>query len=288
MKNLDDIFEMLSEKSTTNEEGQNRGYKERLNIQKKEISNQELKSYIPNSLYHEDFEAKKIESNVIEENKLTYLHSYTKGLEGFLSTLDMRKKPLRSYIVVAPSNYGKKFFAYNCIKTCLEHGLNPSSLLLLNDIEEMYAKKEFSNIKELIIAKDILFLSLGNGVDKKSMDVLGLLLEYAEIYATPLVILSKFPVSYLALYEPNILDNVGLVQTGRKRYGQLKRIGFPDEVMKEFFMNNIDKLQEKKSNQPRPQESYLELNDNDYGIKLEDDVDFEDFEEYKNNLKGDK
>lgn len=285
MKNLDDFLQSLNK--SENPKTQNEGYKSRLNLPKDEIPPNVLRSYIPNKLYLEPFDTSKLPIEDLNDDTSLYMHSYIKSTEGFLSTLEMRKKPLRSYIVVAPSNFGKKFFAYSCIKTCLEYGLQPSPIVLLRELEEMYSNKAYKEIRDFILSKDILFLSIGNTVDKKLIEVLGFVLEYAEIYATPLVVLSKFPVNYLALFEPTIYENIGLQSTEARRYGQLKRIGFPDDIMKKFFNQTVSKI---KGKTPVSEEegtaNYLDISESQ--IEIEEDINFDDFESYKEKLKGEK
>lgn len=263
----------------------------RNHLETKQLSPRKLKKYIPNEIYHEEFDKEILKRDVeISAEWQVHFNAYVKTLEGIHNSIRLRKKPIRSYIVVAPPNFGKKHFAYSCIKTALEVDLKPTELLFIKDIGLKIKEKEYYDLKEMILEKDIIFISLGKYITKDDMYTLEYMMELAEIYATPIIVISKFPISYLCLFEPTLISEIGLKKTKKGYYGLLQLAGFNNDLMKADYISKSQKInpnsvyKQRQAQVAEETNETVDLLDSFVGSKEEDvldeTVEFTDFEKY--------
>lgn len=222
-------------------------------LEELEISTKKLSKYIPNEVYREEFDKEILLEDLDIPNQWKVpFNTYVRSLEGIQNSIQFKKPPVRSYIVIAPSNYGKKHFIYSTIKKTLEAGLKPSELLQIKDISDKLKERDNHGLYEIFYDSDIIFLSLGKQLVREDIYSLSHMMELAEINAKPLIVISKFPRNYLALLEPTILDDVGLLKTKKGYYGLLQLVGFDDDIMKADYISKANRVKPKHSHQQNP------------------------------------
>ena len=203
------------------------------------ISEEKLFEYIPNEFYHADIDINKFkEGKTVNQNWEVEVKKYMLFLKSFPEKLAQGVKPTKSYIVVAPPNHSKKFFIYNCIKNSLKGGLKPTHLLDTQDIYDLMNENKHREIKDMFKEHDILFLTIGNNPIATDIYALRLLMDYADRFAKPLVIISRFNTSFLLRFDSTLATELGVTDTTprfRMNYGVLNLAGFSNKHMNDVF-----------------------------------------------------
>lgn len=213
------------------------------------ISEKTLEEYIPNIFYRENkFEFREVERRVNEVNTKTdynleiSLFTYTDFLEEYYSKIANGVKPTKSYFVVAPANFGKKFFVYECIKKGLKKGLKVSPLYSTLEVYEKMNKDNLTEFNEMLNV-DVLFLTVGGNPFNQDMYALRFILELADRKGISILLISRFSANYFKKLDGSLVEDMMNEYTRDYDYGHLEHIGFTDKDM--MLYQNL--LKSKKS-----------------------------------------
>lgn len=164
-------------------------------IQKAEASvvEEELKKWIPNKVFREGhFDFDTFEKTVllpVNERRYSFA-KYVDFMDKTLRGLQSNIIPKKSYYIVAPDNYGKKWFAYECMKVLVENSHEIGGLVDIADIKQALEVSDYNKAKELLTG-DIIFVTLSNmGAGYFSASV-KYVLDYASKYGKPVFLFTR-------------------------------------------------------------------------------------------------
>ena len=218
--------------------------KEMVNLDEiSEMSEDILYKYIPNELYHEDISITKLKENkVIGSEWEVEFSKYINFVSKFPTSLAIGKMPTKSYFVVAPPNFGKKFFIYNCIKKTLMGGKTPTELLDTAELYTLYSQKEYKQLKDYFLNHDIVFMTVGNSPNMNDVIVLKHMMDLADRFGKPIIMISRISVPYFLNFDANLIDDLGVKRGYKHNYGILELAGFSNDFMKDYFTDNSKKV----------------------------------------------
>lgn len=135
-------------------------------VRKKEASfvSEEIKKWIKNPMYRDNrFDFEKFNEGIllpVSERKYSF-EKYVNFMNSIMDGLESDLLPRKSYYVVAPDNYGKKWFAYECMKLLVETGHEVGGLVDIADIKQAIEKEDYQKAKGYL-GGDVIFVTLSN------------------------------------------------------------------------------------------------------------------------------
>lgn len=182
--------------------------------------------YIPNPTYRlNDFDFDLFSQGILLPEELrgyTY-ERYVEFMNTVLMDLNNRQLPTKSYYIVAPDGYGKKWFGYEVIKLLIEYGYKTTGLLDTIELSELIDKRNYQELKERLDA-DIIMVSL-TGLNKGYYShVIKYLTEYADSQGKSVFIFSRVEASMLVKGDQG-MSGLIFSQTAPYEYGKLMQVG---------------------------------------------------------------
>lgn len=185
-----------------------------------------LKKLVPNKLYREnDFDHEEFSEKVklpLNERGITF-DKYQDFMDKILVTLDRGDIPDKSYYVVAPDGYGKKWFAFEMIKVMVKRGIKTTGLINPLDLSRAIDTKNYERLEMLLDADVIMvnFTSLRQGY---YAHIIQYLMEEADTRGVPVFVFSRVEASTFVAGDRS---SAGLIynKTTPYNYGQLEQVG---------------------------------------------------------------
>lgn len=190
------------------------------------VVEEELKKWIPNKVFrdgHFDFET--FEKTVllpVNERRYSFA-KYVDFMDKTLSSLQSNILPKKSYYIVAPDNYGKKWFAYECMKVLAENSHEIGGLVDIADIKQALEVSDYNKAKELLTG-DIIFVTLSNmGAGYFSASV-KYVLDYASKYGKPVFLFTRVQANTWVTSDKNAMG-LAYNNTRDYDYDKLEQVG---------------------------------------------------------------
>lgn len=159
-----------------------------------EVDYEKLKEFIPNQRYRDiafDLNILNRSVDIPQEMKDKVLYKdYENLLDRLLVDFKNGNLPTKSYMLSSPDGFGKKYFIYQCIKECLSYGLNPSKLLDIVEIQDMFNNYKFNELIALFDV-DILFIDLSGGTKYIFPDTFKYILNTCDRQGIPVFFVSR-------------------------------------------------------------------------------------------------
>lgn len=152
--------------------------------------------------------------------------NYLEFLSGVLTEVRNGELPLKSYYIATPDGYGKKHFSYQLMKELVAYGYQPTQLLNGGLMLDLYNKREFKQLNELLEG-DMIFLTISALSRTRG---LGNLIKYiadeAERRGVPVIMLGRVSVEiFLRDKDYNLPSLLGR-ETSNGDYGHFQCEGF--------------------------------------------------------------
>lgn len=187
-----------------------------------------------NSTFNKDILLK--ETPIPEQIKLKIdLKGYAELLDAIIGDFKNGKLPKNSLLLSAPDNFGKKHFVYQAIKECIAYGYNPSTILNIGFLSDLYHQNQYDQLLNEL-DKDILFIDL-NGVNSLSPALLVFILNHCDKNSIPSIFLSRKDTgAILSRYKQLNADWLDIFADYEMPYdyGHLKNIGIKGMAYKEI------------------------------------------------------
>ena len=198
-------------------------------VRKKEASfvSEEIKKWIKNPMYRDNrFDFEKFNNDIllpVSERKYSF-EGYVNFMKSVMDGLESDLLPRKSYYVVAPDNYGKKWFAYECMKLLVETGHEVGGLVDIADIKQAIEKEDYQKAKGYL-GGDVIFVTLSNMGAGYFGYAVKYVLDYASKYGKPVFLFTRVQANtwvssdkaamgivykYTRDYEYDKLEQVGL------------------------------------------------------------------------------
>lgn len=185
-----------------------------------------LERLIPNQYYRDnpfDHEAFSSGVKLPLELRGRSFDMYRNFMDDVLVGLQMKQVPNKSYYIVAPDGYGKKWFAYEVIKVMVEMGMKTTGMLNTIELSDLINKRDFNKLDELLDT-EIMMLNLSSMTKGKYAHVIQYLTDEADRRGVPLFIFARVEAYMLVYGDPSL---AGLIynQTDAYNYGLLQQVG---------------------------------------------------------------
>lgn len=164
-------------------------------VRKKEASfvSEEIKKWIKNPMYRDNrFDFEKFNEGIllpVSERKYSF-EKYVNFMNSIMDGLESDLLPRKSYYVVAPDNYGKKWFAYECMKLLVETGHEVGGLVDIADIKQAIEKEDYQKAKGYLVG-DVIFVTLSNMGAGYFGYAVKYVLDYASKYGKPVFLFTR-------------------------------------------------------------------------------------------------
>lgn len=181
-------------------------------------------------------------------------NKYVEFMNDILNGLSNGILPTKSYYIVAPDGYGKKWFAYEVIKLLVEFGYKTTGLLNTIELSELLDSRKFAELHEKMDA-DIIMVSL-TGLNRGYYShVIKYLTEYADSQGKPLFVFSRVEASSLVVKDGGMR---GLIfnQTPPNEYGQLMQVGLQGQEYGKAYRILVDASNESIGFKPSDGDKY--------------------------------
>lgn len=197
-------------------------------IKKAEASvvEEELKKWIPNKVFRDgNFDFETFENTIllpVNERRYSFA-KYVDFMDKTLSSLQSNMLPKKSYYIVAPDNYGKKWFAYECMKVLVENSHEIGGLIDIADIKQALEVSDYNKAKEMLTG-DVIFVTLSNmGAGYFSASV-KYVLDHASKYGKPVFLFTRVQANTWVTSDKNAM---GLVYNNTRDYDydKLEQVG---------------------------------------------------------------
>lgn len=185
-----------------------------------------LERLIPNQYYRDnpfDHEAFSSGVKLPLELRGRSFDMYRNFMDDVLVGLQMKQVPNKSYYIVAPDGYGKKWFAYEVIKVMVEMGMKTTGMLNTIELSEAIDARDYKKLDGLLDT-EIMMLNLSSMTKGKYAHVIQYLTDEADRRGVPLFIFARVEAYMLVYGDPSL---AGLIynQTDAYNYGQLQQVG---------------------------------------------------------------
>lgn len=144
-------------------------------------------------------------------------------IDSVLVGLSEGNLPNKSYYIVAPDGFGKKWFAYEIIKLLVNNGFKSSGLLDVLDLHEAIDNRNASKLREFMDT-DIIMLNLTNVRAGYYTHVFQYLTEEADSKGIPIFVFSRVT-AYQLIQGDHALSGLIRGQTSEYDYGELQEVG---------------------------------------------------------------
>lgn len=181
-------------------------------------------------------------------------NKYVEFMNDILNGLSNGILPTKSYYIVAPDGYGKKWFAYEVIKLLVEYNYKTTGLLNTVELSELLDSRSFAELNEKMDA-DIIMVSL-TGLNKGYYShVIKYLTEYADSQGKPLFVFSRVEAKSLVVHDGGMR---GLIfnQTSPNEYGQLMQVGLQGQEFGKAYHMLVDASNESIGFKPSDDAKY--------------------------------
>lgn len=181
-------------------------------------------------------------------------NKYVEFMNDILNGLSNGILPTKSYYIVAPDGYGKKWFAYEVIKLLVEYNYKTTGLLNTVELSELLDSRKYAELHEKMDA-DIIMVSL-TGLNKGYYShVIKYLTEYADSQGKPLFVFSRVEAKSLVVHDGGMR---GLIfnQTPPNEYGQLMQVGLQGQEFGKAYRMLVDASNESIGFKPSDDDKY--------------------------------
>lgn len=144
-------------------------------------------------------------------------------IDSVLVGLSEGNLPNKSYYIVAPDGFGKKWFAYEIIKLLVTNGFRSSGLLDVLDLHEAIDNRNAAKLREFMDT-DIIMLNLTNVRAGYYTHVFQYLTEEADSKGIPVFVFSRVT-AYQLIQGDHALSGLIRGQTSEYDYGELQEVG---------------------------------------------------------------
>lgn len=184
---------------------------------------------------------------LMEENMDAYhvatrqFDNYLEYISGLLTEIKNGELPVKSYYVATPDGYGKKHFVYQCMKELVSYGYKPTQLLNGGLLLDLYNKREFKELNELLDG-DMIFVTISALSKTKGLgNIIKYVADVAERRGVPAVIIGRVSVEvFLRDKDYNLPSLLGR-RTSNGDFGHFQCEGF---FGKDF--NVLSRLQQER------------------------------------------
>ena len=185
-----------------------------------------LERLIPNQYYRDnpfDHEAFSRGVKLPLELRGRSFDTYRNFMDDVLVGLQMKQVPNKSYYIVAPDGYGKKWFAYEVIKVMVEMGMKTTGMLNTIELSQAIDSRDYKKLDELLDT-EIMMLNLSSMTKGKYAHVIQYLTDEADRRGVPLFIFARVE-AYMLVYGDPSLAGLIFNQTDAHNYGLLQQVG---------------------------------------------------------------
>lgn len=200
-----------------------------------------LEELIHNDIYRENnFDFEEFSKGILLPKELrgyTY-DQYINFMNNVLNGLINRELPTKSYYIVAPDGYGKKWFAYEVIKLMVENNYKTTGLLDTVELSELLDSRKYTELKEKIDA-DIIMVTLTALNRGYYSHVIKYLTEYADSHGKALFVFSRVQAATLVAGDRG-MAGVIFSHTGPHDYGRLMQVGLQGKEYTKAYQLLVD------------------------------------------------
>ena len=238
----------------------------------KELPKDVLEKYVPSPYYQDNlFDIHKFHRQKTLPEELTDIRyqSYKTYLNELTGLFKSGGIPRKSYLIVAPSDFGKNTFVFSSIQILLKANKNPSEFLYIADLADNIREEGFNTITNLVKEHDILFLTLGATPRKRDIMLYIDILERANRYGKPVITTSRKHPYHLASYYPmlseyyNLDESTGVVH----KYDVAIVPSITADYMEEYdhWLASFSAPTQRNFSQQQPRQNYQQYqNHNNY------------------------
>ena len=229
-----------------------------------------LYELIPNRKYREShFDHQKFVEQI--EFPLEYrgrsFDQYQVFIDDVLVGLSQGKLPTKSYYIVAPDGFGKKWFAYEVIKLCIKNGFKSTGLLDPIAVSAAIDNRDAYALNRMLDT-DIIMLNITSMRQSYNAHIFQYLTEEADSRGIPLFIFSRVtaltiikgdrslsgmirshtqPYDYGELEEIGILGREHTLAEKHRKTTNNQSIGYSEQEQKEDYIKYKNKLRNKRN-----------------------------------------
>lgn len=169
---------------------------------------------------------------LVEDNMDAYrmatrqFENYVEFLSGILTEVRNGDVPLKSYYLATPDGYGKKHFIYQVMKELVTYGHKPTQLLNGGLLLDLYNKREFKEINDLLDG-DMIFVTISALSRTKGLgNIIKYIADIAERKGVPVIMLGRVSVEvFLRDKDYNLPSLLGR-RTSNGDFGHFQCEGF--------------------------------------------------------------
>ena len=169
---------------------------------------------------------------LMEDNMSAYhiatrqFDNYLEFLNGMLTEVKGGDTPLKSYYIATPDGYGKKHFVYQLMKEMVAYGKKPTQLLNGGLLLDLYNKREFQQLNELMDG-DMIFVTISAlGRTKGIGNVIKYIADYAERKGLPVMMVGRVSVEVFLKSDDFNLPSLLGRRTTNGDFGHFQCEGF--------------------------------------------------------------
>lgn len=211
-----------------------------------------LKELIPNEAYRtNNFDFEDFSRGILlpKEMRGYSYDQYINFMNSILVGLNNGELPNKSYYIVAPDGYGKKWFAYEVIKLMVENNFKTSGLLDTIELSQLLDTRDYDKLREKLDV-DIIMVSL-TGLNRGYYShVVKYLTEYADSQGKPLFLFARVEAATFVAGDRGM---AGLIfsQTGPHDYGKLMQVGLQGKEYAKAYQLLVNESNESIGYQPK-------------------------------------
>lgn len=152
--------------------------------------------------------------------------NYLEFVNGLLTEVRSGDLPLKSYYLATPDGYGKKHLVYQCMKELVYYGHKPTQLLNGGLLLDLYNKREFKELNELLDG-DMIFVTVSALSKTHGLgNVIKYIADLAERRGIPVLMIGRVSVEiFLRDKDYNVPSLLGR-NTPNGDYGHFQCEGF--------------------------------------------------------------
>lgn len=248
MDNYELVFSKTKRKMVKRKiKGENKGVDRLVGEEtEREVTEAMLKPYIFNPYFRvTEFDTKILnkELPLSRKNRDVAVDVYMEFMDDYLNRIKHGRIPNKSYFLAAPDGYGKKLFAYQVIKECIAHRLEPTPIIPSHDLYSLLDKKDYTTFYEHFKGVDLAIITFGGAPTKTDAVVVQTALEHCERFGIPLMILSRFEPE--VFHKRNVMTKhfLGVKVTKKGDFGRTELKGFNREKMTNIRQEMSDSVE---------------------------------------------
>lgn len=204
-----------------------------------------LAQLIPNKLYRENnFNHEHFYGRVPlpEEERGESFERYEHFMDEILAGINEGMLPKKSYYVAAPDHFGKKWFAYEIIKTLVRNDFKTTGIQSVLKLANLVENNNYNELNA-ILDTDMLLVNLSGSRRVYLAHVYQFILEEADSRGIPVMMFSR--VQARTLINPTTGIQGGIYShTEDYQYGRLQEEGLKGEEFKKALEYSINQSQE--------------------------------------------